>query len=548
MDAVRDSPAVNSALWAAYADALGWISELTDAAGLRRRLGGERLDDLVPWERKIGGRGGVTFPLPRGCYSDDTQLRLAVGRCCSADGFDVEAFSRVELPVWPAYALGGGNGTKSAASGMSKPNARWSANFVDGYVHGGGNGAAMRVQPHAWAPPRPTEALLRDVVRDSVVTHGHPRGILGACLHALTLADLMPGGAKSLAALGAKSWRDFAAQLSDVDSVIRDDEELSAFWLPAWRDAAGIDWEDALKMTLAELSQDVSAARECVESSNEPVTGYRAVVQALDLRSDSHRGSGTRTVIAALAVVSLWRRFDMDPHAAIGLVVNELGTDTDSIASMTGAYVGLLHQRRPKSAPLDWALIAREADRIERGQGSSFRYPDLLTFEPPKTQGDALVTSDVGLLVVGLGPVLERSKVRWNARGDFGWVAVETEFNQTLIIKRRRDLPVWTGQVATTAMESARPPAGPRPRHGDVGEARSGQVPEEGDGLFPVPSGSDPATSQILTASMEVVRNRKFASEVIGDTMKALNREYGAEVASAFGALVVAELPKFQRR
>ena len=29
-----------SALWAAYGDALGWISELTDATGLKRRTGG----------------------------------------------------------------------------------------------------------------------------------------------------------------------------------------------------------------------------------------------------------------------------------------------------------------------------------------------------------------------------------------------------------------------------------------------------------------------------------------------------------------------------
>ena len=31
-----------SALWAAYGDALGWISELTDTAGLMRRTGARR--------------------------------------------------------------------------------------------------------------------------------------------------------------------------------------------------------------------------------------------------------------------------------------------------------------------------------------------------------------------------------------------------------------------------------------------------------------------------------------------------------------------------
>ena len=86
-------------LWAAYGDALGWISELTDSAGLRRRTGGRPLTEPVAWKRRIGGRSGVTASLPQGCYSDDTQLRLATSRAIRLDGFDVEAFAKVELPV-----------------------------------------------------------------------------------------------------------------------------------------------------------------------------------------------------------------------------------------------------------------------------------------------------------------------------------------------------------------------------------------------------------------------------------------------------------------
>ena len=69
-----------SALWAAYGDALGWISELTDEAGLKRRTAGGPLCRPVQWKRRIGGRSGVTTLLPQGCYSDDSQLRLATSR------------------------------------------------------------------------------------------------------------------------------------------------------------------------------------------------------------------------------------------------------------------------------------------------------------------------------------------------------------------------------------------------------------------------------------------------------------------------------------
>ena len=44
-----------SALWAAYGDALGWISELVDEKGLNRRTLGKPLRQPIGWKRRIGG-------------------------------------------------------------------------------------------------------------------------------------------------------------------------------------------------------------------------------------------------------------------------------------------------------------------------------------------------------------------------------------------------------------------------------------------------------------------------------------------------------------
>ena len=194
--AARKVQAQRSALWAAYGDALGWISELTDANGLARRTGGTPLEKPVAWRRRIGGRSGVTVTLPQGCYSDDSQLRLATSRAIRSDGFDVEAFSKVELPVWLSYALGGGKSTTSAALNLTKSSAVWYANRFKGWTNSGGNGAAMRIQPHVWATrfPRDGATFLPDVVRNSICTHSHPTGLMGAALHALTLAHAMDKG------------------------------------------------------------------------------------------------------------------------------------------------------------------------------------------------------------------------------------------------------------------------------------------------------------------------------------------------------------------
>src|SRR5262249_51229884 len=149
----------------------------------------------IPWKRRIGGKFGVDIELPAGCYSDDTQLRLATARTIRDDGkFDVEIFAKIEIPVWLSYSLGAGRGTKAAANSLCKRETNWLSNFFDDsgqvYTKGGGNGAAMRIQPHVWAckePGKPEQFLL-DVIRNSICTHGHARGIFGAIFHALSLA------------------------------------------------------------------------------------------------------------------------------------------------------------------------------------------------------------------------------------------------------------------------------------------------------------------------------------------------------------------------
>src|SRR5438309_8255432 len=113
---------VRSALWSAYGDALGFITEIRDnRRGITSRIGSERATQTVSWKRRVGGRFGAEAVLPAGCYSDDTQLRLATCRAIRPDAsFNVEAFAKMELPVWMSYALGAGRGSKAAALSLSR--------------------------------------------------------------------------------------------------------------------------------------------------------------------------------------------------------------------------------------------------------------------------------------------------------------------------------------------------------------------------------------------------------------------------------------------
>ena len=95
---------------------------------LRQTKGKSRVTGLIPRVRWIGGEFGVYIELPLGRYSDDTQLRLVTSRSIRGDGsFDVETFSKIEIPVWLSYALGAGLGTKTAVQSLKKNQIQWNS-------------------------------------------------------------------------------------------------------------------------------------------------------------------------------------------------------------------------------------------------------------------------------------------------------------------------------------------------------------------------------------------------------------------------------------
>ena len=173
--AARAAMTRNSALWAAYGDALGWISELTDSKGLKRRTGGEPLCRPIAWSRRIGGRGGITASLPQGCYSDDSQLRLATGRAIGPSGFDVEAFAKVELPVWLSYGLGR-HSLRALLREFSRQGSSLVRQHVQGWSNFRRNGAASGSHPRTGQTPafgRSLEAT-SPTLRNTICTHSHP--------------------------------------------------------------------------------------------------------------------------------------------------------------------------------------------------------------------------------------------------------------------------------------------------------------------------------------------------------------------------------------
>ena len=438
LGAESESRIRSSMLWAAYGDALGFISELTDRKGLDRRTRGKPLDRLMAWRRRVGGRQGIEVRLPPGCWSDDTQLRMAVSRSVTGRGFDIETFTRIELPVWPSYSLGGGQASKAAARNLGKPRTLWYANTFPGWVDAGGNGAAMRIQPHVWASRDRLDDFALEVVSDSVCTHGHPRAIVGACFHAVTLAHCMRFGSVP----DLDECHHIAARIQAWILPIETHPNLGSTWMRLWQDTAGMPFTEAWDAAIAELHQAISEAEGCVGKAKHADVAYHEIVERLSLTDSRQRGSGILTTVAAVALAAAAR----DAYEAVVVAAGALGTDTDTIATMAGALMGACDSAGlPPEEPLDCAYLQSEASRLAAlGRGESSKahaYPDVLTWMAPKTQADALVMNEGRLVVEGLGPVQEvEADVVRAANDDFGWQWVMTTFGQTLLIKRRPNL------------------------------------------------------------------------------------------------------------
>lgn len=447
----RRDRVVRSALWAAWADSLGFISELTDERGLLRRLGrnGPQLEQPVAWRRRVGGRYGVEIDLPAGCYSDDTQLRLAVGRAITGAGFDVEAFARVELPVWPSYALGGGRSSKAAAASMAKPNTAWFANFYAGWTDAGGNGVAMRIQPHVWsaASPSGVGGHLRDVFIDAVTTHAHPRALFGAVFHAAALGETLTGGAVP----GPDRWGHLLGTANSALSVLDGHAEIDGFWRPSWEKQVGMPLKEAWANVSVECEKLLAVANEVIPTAGSTkvttsdllslTEGYRQMVHEFGLDGDEYRGSGLHTVVAALALSA---SVGSDARAAAVVASREVGTDTDTIATMAAAVCGAADGAEPAPEVLDGAYIGAEAARCasiaEGGSTQRFAYPDLLTWTAPRTQSDACGLADDRPTLAGLGwcealPTEQPVEFRDNM-----WQWMRLDFGQTVLLKQRRKL------------------------------------------------------------------------------------------------------------
>jgi hypothetical protein len=111
-----------------------------------------------------------------------------------------------------------------------------------------------------------------DVLRNALVTHGHPHGFCGAVFHALVLSETISNGKLPTVEASAKV-ADCFVELLDIISA---EPQLAAFWRSAWENSARTSLNDALKTARNELLRDIDKLLSIGRSS--PPGAYHALV------------------------------------------------------------------------------------------------------------------------------------------------------------------------------------------------------------------------------------------------------------------------------
>lgn len=327
-----------SLLAAAAGDALGWMTEfIRSPDDLKRKMKVDRVTEYQSWSKQVGGRfQGYEDYIEAGDYSDDTQLTICTAACISPNGcFDYRSFCDLEYPLWLEYARGAGGTVKEAAQKIQRKSADWNSNFFSrkmkegtmDYRDGGANGAAMRISPHVLANAGRWTQAEADIWRNSIISHGHPRAIIGAILYGYALYTVLQesepiNGQEFIETLGNWVKELEIPQISGLKT-----------WLSEWNKGRLETFDQVFANTKQEAIEQLRLVWKALRDKEKP----ESVLRQLGCFDYKTKGSGLGTAIAGIYL------FAYQPEATsdnIIIAANMIGSDTDSIAAFVGGLGG----------------------------------------------------------------------------------------------------------------------------------------------------------------------------------------------------------------
>jgi len=310
----------------AYGDALGRPTEF------------QSLPEIID---TYGPSGPVALEGDPALVTDDTQMALAVAwAVCETPSLtpaEVEPRLRARFLAWarsPENNRAPGR-TCMRACGWLADGRRWQEASVLGSK---GCGANMRVAPVGLLPDLDLDTLAGLAQLQAGLTHGHPTGLAAAELTAYAVRVLLDG-----------------VPLADLPARLRDRAT-------GQRTVYRGDWLGDLWSRWPGDSAEEYIARgwdECLAAIDRLDAALRHPDRTADPCQFTGSGSVAEEALATGLLCALL--FADEPVAALGRAAATSG-DSDSIACLTGAFLGAAHGMN--AWPADWASRIEYADQL----------------------------------------------------------------------------------------------------------------------------------------------------------------------------------------
>lgn len=327
----------------AIGDALGWPNEPRSKNRIKKP---KVVDHFVEWTRSSKNPRWHDEKILPGEYSDDTQMTLSVARSIIAGDWE-KFFAERELPFWLNYERGGGSALLKAARSCSKNKIQlWQTNFTQEYFNAGGNGAIMRILPHVIAAAKTPDitALMLNIAKDTLITHGHPRAFLGATCYAYALDYLLRK--KTVLEYGELVTAVIDGQ-NEWGTCLKPD--VFGNWLNIAHKHCDYDFFTEWENTRTRMVQKLEFIK--VSLKKGLILDDTKVLTELECYGKVN-GAGD---VAALAAIYLASRYANNPVLGIKVPAFSFGADTDTIASITGGLVGMLSGTN--WIPTEWKAV-----------------------------------------------------------------------------------------------------------------------------------------------------------------------------------------------
>ncbi len=330
----RSDKYLGAMVGAAIGDALGWPNEY-NSKNIRREPPKNK-QMFQKWLR----RNSASFwsheeEIYPGEYSDDTQLLIATARSLQYGENWSKQFTKIELPAWITYERGGGGATKRAATAWKEGNNPWSGKKpdIERYFNAGGNGVAMRILPHVFGKEQNPDEVMHQVVLNGIFTHGHPRALIGATLYADALIYL----ADTTKTLGYGELVDVLLKRKDIWGKLPNLQKLDS-WLSIADKTLKSKYMEIWDVVVGETIELLETAKEGLSKGALDIGS--GVLEKMGCFDRKINGSGTVTAVAAIYMTS---KYASNPHQGLLEAAYLKNADTDTLASMLGGLLGMLH-------------------------------------------------------------------------------------------------------------------------------------------------------------------------------------------------------------